>query len=78
MKAIYRKGRLFLLLCVLFLLNACGIADDNFQRMPELVDGNTSFEKVDYSGLYTIFNITNYKERLYFTTQKSGEGICEM
>ena len=78
MKAIYRKGILFLLLSAFFLLNACGIEDDNFQRMPELVDRNTNFEKVVYSGPYTIFNIANYKDRLYFTTQESGEGICEM
>lgn len=78
MKAIYRRGRLFLLLCVLFLLNACGIEDDTFQRMPELLGTNTNFERVDYSGPYTIFNVANYKERLYFTTQESGQGICEM
>ena len=77
-KAMYRRGILYLLLSVFFLLNACGIEGDTFHRMPELFGRNTNFEKVDYSGPYTIFNITNYKERLYFTTQESGEGICEM
>lgn len=77
-KAIYKKGMLYLLLSAFFLLNACGTENDTFHRMPELFGRNTDFEKVDYSGLYTIFNITNYKDQLYFTTQESGEGICEM
>ena len=59
-KAIYKKGMLYLLLSALFLLNACGMEDDTFHRMPELVDRNMNFEKVVYSGPYTIFNITNY------------------
>lgn len=78
MKAMYKRGMLCLLLSVFLLLNACGTESDTFQRMPELLGRNTNFEKVDYSGPYTIFNITNYKERLYFTTQEGGEGICEM
>ncbi len=78
MKSIHKRGMLFLIFSVLFGLSACGIEDDTFHRMPELVDRNTSYEKVEYSGPYTIFNITNYKDRLYFTTQESGEGICEM
>lgn len=77
-KAMYRRGMLYLLLSALFLLNACGIEGDTFHRMPELLSRNTNFEKMEYSGPYTIFNITNYKDRLYFTTQESGEGICEM
>lgn len=77
-KAIYKKGMLYLLLSAFFLLNACGTENDTFHRMPELFERNTNFEKVDYSGPYTIFNITNYKDQLYFTTQESGEGICEM
>ena len=78
MKAIYKRGILFLLLSVLFWLSGCGTENDTFHRMPELISKNTNFEKVDYSGTYTIFNITNYKDKLYFTTQESGEGICEM
>ena len=77
-KSMYKRVMLCMILSISFLLNACGIEDDNFQRMPELVDRNTNFEKVVYSGPYTIFNIANYKERLYFTTQESGQGICEM
>lgn len=77
-KTRYRRGIIYLLISVLFWLSACGRENDVFDRMPELLSRNTNFEKVDYSGLYTIFNITNYKDRLYFTTQESGEGICEM
>ena len=77
-KTRYRRGIIYLLISVLFLLSACGRENDVFDRMPELLSRNTNFEKVDYSGPYTIFNITNYKDRLYFTTQESGEGICEM
>ena len=77
-KSIYKRVILIFLLSSCFMLNACSKEGDTFQRMPELTDRNTEFEKVDYSGTYSIFNIANYKERLYFTTQESGQGICEM
>lgn len=77
-KSMYKRVMLCMLLSIFFLLNACGTENDTFHRMTELIERNTNFEKVDYSGLYTIFNIANYKDKLYFTTQESGEGICEM
>ncbi len=75
-KDIYKSGIVCFLLNVLFMLNACGT--EKFDRMPELMPKNTTFEEVEYSGAYSIFNITNYKDKLYFTTQESGQGICEM
>ncbi len=77
-KGIYKRGVLSLLFGVFFCLSSCGIKEDDFHRMPELMNRNTTFEKVDYAGPYTISKIANYKDKLYFTTLESGNGICEM
>lgn len=71
-KVIYKKGMLYLLLSVLFLLNACGIESDTFHRMPELLNRNTNFEKMEYSGPYTIFNVLIIKTS-YFLRHRRVE-----
>lgn len=77
-KTIHKQRVLCLLLVSLLIFSACGKENEAFQRMEKLIDRNTTFEKVEYFGIYTILNVACYKDKLYFTTQESGEGICEM